>query len=67
MRQTSMLVLVFAGAALLAVGLGACEDDGGAPGWNAGLTDGGAGKSTPRDGAADRPSTDAGTRDATVF
>jgi hypothetical protein len=71
-RKTSILGAALATVVLTAtalVGLG-CEDDGGAPGWNTGLTDGGA-VSQPADaGARDGSGADlagADSRDATVF
>jgi hypothetical protein len=70
-RKTSMLGAALAAVVLTGVGLLGCEDDGGAPGWNAGLTDGG-GSSQPadagaRDAAAAGDASGADSRDATVF
>ena len=74
-RRTS-IVMIALGVALAGAGLAGCEDDGGAPGWNAGLSDGGAmvgDAAGPRDAPAgdaaggDGAALDAGARDATVF
>jgi hypothetical protein len=80
-RTTSISAAAFVAVVLL--GLGGCEDDGGAPGWNAGIADGGGagvdGGGAVRDGgaavldtggvgdAAAGDAADDGSRDATGF
>jgi hypothetical protein len=52
MRKTSPFLTLLGVIAIIGAGLGGCEDDGGAPGWNTGLTDASAvlDAAAPRDG-----------------
>jgi hypothetical protein len=79
MRKTSPFLTLLGVIAIMGAGLGGCEDDGGAPGWNTGLTDGSAvlDAPVPRDGQSGGPDAAAGpdvqaagsdaARDATGF
>jgi hypothetical protein len=57
MRKTSPFLTLLGVIAIIGAGLGGCEDDGGAPGWNTGLTDASlvADAATPRDGQSVLP------------